>query len=256
MNLSQANRIGKRALTTLALVLLPLGLAASAQDKPAENSCMAARNSSTETKTFFLTNVSQYDDANAIMTAIRNVVCPDDKIFLVGSNNAIVVSAPTDQLAIVQRLVNDLDKPSKTYRLTYTITDSDAGKAIGTQHLSMVVTNGQHTSMKEGSKIPVATGSIGKGDDLQTQFTYVDIGMNFDSTISEIANGVRLQSKVEQSSLGQPSSIAGVTEPVVRQTVLQGTSFLKLGKPVMLGSVDVPNTTHHFDIAVVLDEVK
>lgn len=269
MNLSHIYRIGGRILSSnpllprtllplpLALLLLPLGPAAQAQDKPSQDPCVVARNSPTEMRTFPLSNVSQQNDANEIMVAIRNMVCPGDKVYLVVSDNAIVVEAPANQLALAQKLITDLDKPTKSYRLTYTITDRDASKTVGTQHFSMIVANGQHTSMKQGNKIPVATGSYSTDNaTTQTQFTYLDIGMNFDSTINEIANGVRLQSKVEQSSLGESSTIAGVTEPVVRQTVLQGTSFLTLGKPVMLGSVDVPNTTHHFDIAVVLDEIK
>ncbi len=67
---------------------------------------------------------------------------------------------------------------------------------------------------------------------------------------------VRLRSKVEDSSLDQPVTIAGVTEPVVRQSVLDGTSVLTLDKPFMLGTIDVPNTTRHVDIAVVVEQVK
>jgi hypothetical protein len=32
----------------------------------------------------------------------------------------------------------------------------------------------------------------------------------------------------------------GEQDPIVRQTVLEGTSFLTLGTPLMLGSVDIP----------------
>jgi hypothetical protein len=38
--------------------------------------------------------------------------------------------------------------------------------------------------------------------------------------------------------------------------VLEGFSILTLGKPVMLGSIDVPTTTRRFDIAVVLEPIK
>lgn len=195
--------------------------------------------------------------AEEIQIALQKMLCPADRVFLLGSQGAIAVQADSAQLALAEKLISQLDRRGKAYRLTYTITELDGNKTISTQHLSMVVADGQHTSMKEGNKIPVATGSYTTDNSTsQTQFTYLYVGMNFDSSIEEVANGVRLQSKVEQSSLGQPSTIAGVQEPVVRQTVLQGTSFLTLGKPVMLGSVDVPNSTHHFDIAVVLEDVK
>jgi len=82
------------------------------------------------------------------------------------------------------------------------------------------------------------------------------VGMNFDATLNEVEGGAVLKSKVEQSSLGTPSTIAGVQEPVVRQTVLDGIAVLTLGKPVLLGSIDVPTTTRRFDIAVVLEQIK
>jgi hypothetical protein len=268
----------RTALLALAFTLLPLGLTARAQDKPDNppptpnesssdqapskpvDHCYTIRNNATETRTFYLTNVSQRIDANEIMVAIRNIACPSIKIYFVGAQNALVVEATPDQLALAQKIIADLDRPRKTYRLTYTITELDAGKTIGTEHYSMVVVADQRTTMKEGDKIPVATGSYiadnAPTSGTQTQFTYLDIGMNFDSTVEEVANGVYLKSKVEQSSLGQPSTIAGVVEPVVRQTVIEGDSFLSLDKPVMLGSIDVPNTTRHFDIAVVLNTVK
>jgi hypothetical protein len=265
-----SRRPGARSLMAFALAMLTLPLAAKAQDNqspdasttPSQsvNPCTATRNSPTETRTIYLANETQQNDSNEIMVAIRNMLCPGVKIYLVASRNAVVVEAPSSQLGLAEKIIHDLDRPRNAYRLTYTITELDSGKTIGTEHLSMVVVSGQHTSVKEGDKVPVATGSYSAGDaapnGIQTQFTYLDVGMNFDATLNEVEGGAVLKSKVEQSSLGTPSTIAGVQEPVVRQTVLEGISVLTLGKPVMLGSIDVPTTTHRFDIAVVLEQIK
>lgn len=252
---------GARSLTFLVLALSTLTVAASAQDNASPgaepvNPCIAMRNAPTETRTYYLTNVTQQNDANEIMVAIRNITCPGTKIYLVASQNAIVVEAPVSQLAVGEKIIRDMDRPRKTYRLLFTITEIDNDKTISTQHISMVAVIGLHTSIKEGDKIPVATGSYTENSAAQTQFTYVDVGMNFDATITEQAHGVSLESKVEQSSVGPSNTIAGVQEPVIRQTVLQGTSLLTLEKPVMLGSIDVPNTTRRFDIVVVLQPIK
>jgi type II secretory pathway component GspD/PulD (secretin) len=111
--------------------------------------------------------------------------------------------------------------------------------------------------MKEGDKVPVATGSFSTDNaTAQTQFTYLDVGMNFDATISSLANGVSLQSKVEQSSIGPTNTIAGVAEPVVRQSVVQVSSVVPLGKPLMLGSIDIPNSTRRLDIDVLVEQLK
>ena len=235
---------------TLALMLC--GPIVWAQTTPTD-----AKLDPTSVQTFYLTNVSQIQDANELTTALRNLLDPHDKVYLVPSQNAIFVQGPPDQLALARKLLNDLDRPKKTYRLTYTIAESDAGKRIGVQHFAMIVVTGQRTTLKQGSKVPIATGSyIASNSQTQTQMTYLDVGMNFDATLDEFANGVRLNSKVEQSSIAEEKSGAGAQDPIVRQTVLQGTSFLTQGKPLILGSLDIPGSTRHLDIEVVMELVK
>lgn len=210
------------------------------------------------TQVFYLSNISTVNEATEVVTAIRNMLDPHDKVFLVQAQNALFVQGPPDHLLLAKKLLDDLDHPRKTYRLTYTITEVDDGKRAGTQHYSMVLVSGQRTAMKQGSKIPVATGTVSENGSIatQTQFTYLDIGLNFDATLDESVNGVRLRSKAEQSSLGADKTIAGVTEPVVRQTVLEGTSILTPGKPLILGTLDIPDSTRRLDIEVVMDVVK
>jgi len=211
-------------------------------------------------KTFYLTNASTANEANEILVALRNLLPPYVKMFLVSDQNAIVVEAAPDQLATAQKMIEELDRPRKTYRLTYTLTDVDGGKRVGTQHFSMVVVTGQRTTLKQGSKVPVATGSYSSGaatsNATETQFTYLDVGMNFSAQLDEIEHGARLYSKVEESSLGEDKNIANVLEPVVRQTVIEGTSFLTLNKPLILGSVDILGSTRHIDIEVVMEQVQ
>jgi hypothetical protein len=108
-----------------------------------------------------------------------------------------------------------------------------------------------------GEKIPVVTGSYGPNAQAgaQTQFTYLDVGINIDATVSEDANGIELSSKVEQSSVAPaPAKLDGVDEPVIRQMVLSNTSLLVPGKAVTLGSLDLPDTTRHIDIEVTAEQ--
>jgi general secretion pathway protein D len=62
-------------------------------------------------QTFYLTNTSQQNDANEVLTAIRNLLDPSTtKIYLVPSQNAIVMRSTPDQLLLAQKLLNDLDR--------------------------------------------------------------------------------------------------------------------------------------------------
>mgnify|MGYP000476360394 CR=1 FL=1 len=43
---------------------------------------------------------------------------------------------------------------------TYTITELDGGKRVGVQHFALALVPGGRTTLKNGSKVPVATGSF------------------------------------------------------------------------------------------------
>jgi type II secretory pathway component GspD/PulD (secretin) len=226
--------------------------AVSKQDTPAARPYIDSR----PMRTFYLANSSQQNDGNEVTVAVRNLLPPDVKIYYVPNQNALVVRADPDQLLLAQKIINDLDRPKKAYRLTYTVSESDAGKRVGTQHYSMIVAAGQRTTLKEGSKVPIETGSFAANSSgAQTQMTYIDVGMNFDATLDEFANGVRLRSKVEQSSIAEEKSGVGSQDPIVRQTVMEGTAFLAVGKPLILGSIDIPGSTRRLDIEVVMEQV-
>jgi hypothetical protein len=206
------------------------------------------------TKTYYLTNVTQQNDANEILIALRNLLSTRSKLYLVASQEAIVLSATPEDHTVAQKIINELDRPKKTYRLTFTLAESDAGKRIGVQHFSMVVVSAQRTVIKQGSRVPAMTGSSKDSD--QTQYQYLDIGMNFDATIEYMPNGLYLKSKVEQSSLADEHFSGPLApEPIVRLTSLEGTSLITPGKPLTLGSLDVAGSTRHLDIEVVAEPI-
>jgi hypothetical protein len=102
--------------------------------------------------------------------------------------------------------------------------------------------------------VPIATGSTSttNTNEINTQFTYVDIGLSIDASLDESASGVRLRTRLERSSVAEEKSMGGVQEPLIRGTVLEGTSILTQGKPVSLGSLDIPGSTRHLELEVSL----
>jgi type II secretory pathway component GspD/PulD (secretin) len=215
-----------------------------------------------ETQTFHIKNATQQADANELISALRNLLPPEAKIYLVNSQDAVVVRTTPELLVFAQKLINDLDQPKKTYRLTYTVTEVDAGKRVGTQHFAMVTASGQNTKLKQGSKVPIATGSYNatattgespRPAGVQTQFTYIDVGMSFDATLTALGDGASLKSDVTQSSIAPEGSGLGAQDPILRQTELQGVFYLTNGKPLVIGSLDIPGTTRRLDIEVLTE---
>lgn len=254
-------------LCAIALLTTSAASLVRAQSTPAasaEDSCKSPNYrqcwSSLPERTFYLNGTlnPQFEaNANEIVTALRNMLPPEAKVFLVASQSAIVMRAMPDDITLAQKLLSDLDKPKRTYRLTYTVTEMDGAKRIGSQRFAMVLTDAQKTSLNQGNRVPVSTGSYGgvSAAGVQTQFTYMDVGTNFEATLYATGSGARLNSKVTQSSFVAATSSDGPQSPIVRNLTLEGSSMLIPGKPVMLGSMDVPGSTRHLDVEVVMEQL-
>ena len=141
------------------------------------------------------------------------------------------------------------------YRLTYTLTEMDGTKRIGSHHYVIAVdVDAPPTSLKLGTKIPIETGASGPGSlPGQTEISYIDIGVNIRSHLRQFANGVELNSHVVQSAVDSQQSL--LKSPVIRVSDLESTVLLNENKPVILGTVDIPGSTHSLQVQVELTRV-
>lgn len=207
-----------------------------------------------QTKVIYLKSAAQQNDANEILVAVRNMFDPSLKVYLVASQEAISVSTYPEEIARIEAYIHTLDRPHPAYKITFTIVDTDNGKRVGIEHYAMTATDGQRATMKQGSKVPVSTGSYSTSDKaMQQQFTYLDVGMSFDVTPTQLGDMVQLKTKIEQSGVANSQDIAGVMEPVIRQSVYDGVVRAPLGKPTMIGSLDISGTTRHLDVEVLIE---
>jgi len=237
---------------TLTLMLFVRGANAQANEtKPAEGKPGA------ETyQTIYLTNITQPNEANEVVTAVRNM-SPRMKVFYVSTADAVSLRGTADDMQMAQKIIAEFDKPKKNYRLNYSIAESDGGKRLGTQRFSLTVAAGGRATLKQGNRVPIVTGSTEAGSSVQnTQVQYVDVGLNIDASVDGAADGVRLHSKIEQSGAAEEKSGLGAQDPIIRQNTLDGTWILLPGKPLILGSLDVPGSTRHLEIEVVVEVVK
>ena len=106
-------------------------------------------------------------------------------------------------------------------------------------------TDGQKASLKIGQRIPIATGSYNAGVatgvgsiGVQTQFTYIDVGVNIDMTPTvHYDRDVSLKMHMEVSSQQGSQTISGVVEPIIGQNVVEQTIQLKEGEPSILAGL-------------------
>ncbi|SEC07036.1 secretin N-terminal domain-containing protein [Terriglobus roseus] len=245
------------ATTALCVLLLPSG-AASAQSAVATTNAPAPPQQTGPhiLRTFHLHYTDTQADQNEIVTAIRNLSSPQLRVYLVPSRNEIAANGSPEDLKMIEDLLAKLDVPHKLYRLTYTFTESDGGKRIGVSRYAMTLAPGQRMQMKQGSRVPLVTGSVGHDAQPMKQTQYIDVGLNFDSEVEEYGAGIRLKSMVEQSSVAEEKSGMGPEDPVIRQTKVEGVSILTEGKSMSLGELDVVGSTRHMQVDAVIEAVK
>lgn len=141
------------------------------------------------------------------------------------------------------------------YRLTYTLTEMDGTKRLGSKHYAIVLdADARATTLKLGVKVPVETGESKAGSVAHTDISYIDVGMNIQATLRQFANGMELRCHIVESAVDPQQS--GLKTPVIRYSEIKSTVLLNENKPVILGNVDTPGSTHGLQIQVELSRVQ
>jgi general secretion pathway protein D len=107
--------------------------------------------------------------------------------------------------------------------------------------------DGQPAKLRVGSKVPIATGSfqagVGVGTTavnplVNTQFQYLDVGVNVDVTARVHPNReVSLKAKIEVSQVTGTSTIGGIQQPVIGTRSIEHDIRLKDGEVNVLGGL-------------------
>jgi general secretion pathway protein D len=269
-------------------------------------------------KTFYLTNLSAPTELQDVVNAIRAVL-DVQRVQQLLSQNALVVRGTPDQIALAEKLVEDLDKarpeviididvmqisrdrsrtlgfnPPTSATITLqnnltasststTTTTGSSSTTTGTTGISLNTlgdlnaTNFQVTipsanlsavmgdsdtkliqspqirsldnqkaSLKIGERLPVATGSfqpgiggVGINPLVNTQFQYIDVGVNIDLTPHVHSDReVSLKITMEISSEIGQASIGGITQPIIGQKKVDlGEIRLRDGETSLIGGI-------------------
>ncbi|MFZ0864894.1 MAG: cohesin domain-containing protein [Candidatus Sulfotelmatobacter sp.] len=105
--------------------------------------------------------------------------------------------------------------------------------------------DGQKASLKIGDKVPIATGSfqpgiggVGINPLVNTQFQYLDVGVNIDITPHVHSNGeVTLKIAMDVSAVTGQSNIGGISQPIIGQRKIEHEIRLKDGEANLLGGI-------------------
>jgi len=116
-------------------------------------------------------------------------------------------------------------------------TDSDT-KVL--QRPSIRALDSEKASLKIGDRIPIATGSFQSGltQGVNTQFQYIDVGVNVDITpYVHSDNEITLKMSLEISSVTGEVTISGVTQPTIGQRRIDHEVRLADGEVNLIGGI-------------------
>ena len=130
--------------------------------------------------------------------------------------------------------------PAATANFLY----SDSNSKLITQP-QIRASDGQKASLKIGERVPVATGSfqpgiggVGINPLVNTQFNYIDVGVNID--ITPRVHGldeVTLKLTMDISAVDSYQNIGGIQQPVIGQRKIEQEIRLKEGEVNILGGI-------------------
>src|SRR5581483_2690758 len=111
--------------------------------------------------------------------------------------------------------------------------------------------DGQKATLKIGDRVPVATGSfqpaigvVGINPLVNTQFQYLDVGVNIDITPKVHQSGeVTLKIALDVSAVTSTTNIGGINQPVIGQRKIEHDIRLREGEVNLMGGILEDQTT-------------
>src|SRR5579864_3609660 len=141
------------------------------------------------------------------------------------------------------------DRPVHAYQVNFSVNELEDGKKINTRQYSMNLNADDADEIKIGTRVPVDSGP--------GTFQYLDVGTNIWCRIGERAEGIPLTVRADVNNLATPDQASGrESRPIVRQFKINASTLAQVGKSVVVGSVDDPNSKRQFQLEVTVSKVK
>jgi len=146
-----------------------------------------------------------------------------------------------------------VQKPVNAYRLDLSVNEMEDGKKINTRQYSInLSTNNDFKEIKIGTRVPVKAAA--EKDTFQYQ--YLDVGTNIRARIKEQENGLLLDVSCEISRIADPEQAKPGFGPIIRRMNINASTIGTVGKPVVIGSADDPDSKRQFQIEVTATKLK
>jgi len=158
----------------------------------------------------------------------------------------------------------DASEPRHAYRVDFLISELEDGKKINTRQYALNLNAGDGDQLKVGTRVPVEV--------KQGEIQYLDVGTTVwcrlrDRSYNEpsehglrdlswLGSDVMLNLTAEISNFAVPDQQGASMRPAIRQMKIEGSTIAVLGKQMVVGSVDDPNSRRQYQLAITVTRLK
>jgi hypothetical protein len=148
----------------------------------------------------------------------------------------------------------EAEKLAHAYRLDFSVDEMEGGKKINSRQYSMNLNAGDENEIKIGTRVPVEA--------KPTEFQYLDVGTTIwcrlrdRSDITRLGDNVSVQVRTDISNFAIPEQQGQQVRPVLRQMSINASTLALVGKPMVMGSVDDPNSKRQFQLEVTVTRLR
>ncbi len=141
------------------------------------------------------------------------------------------------------------EKPVHAYRLDFSVNELEDGKKLNSRQYSLNLNADDANEIKIGTKVPVDSG--------HEQFQYMDVGTSIWCRIGERPDGIAMSVRADISNFAIPEQGTGrEPHPMIRQFRINASTLAVPGKPMVVGSVDDPNSKRQFQLEVTATKLR
>ncbi len=148
------------------------------------------------------------------------------------------------------------------YRLDVSFNELEDGKKLNTRHYSIDLTGGRPNDIKIGTRVPVVTANCNSSSasspsgGASEQYQYLDLGTHLSAQLISHGNELHVSGDISSLDTSAGPETSARLGPVIRQIRIEGSTALVLGKLLLIGSADDPNSKRQFQLEVTVTKLK
>jgi hypothetical protein len=146
-------------------------------------------------------------------------------------------------------------EPGHAYRVDFVVSELEDGRKINARAYALNLNAGEQDELKIGTRVPVEV--------KQGEIQYLDVGTSIWCRLRDrrdvgwLANDVMLNVRSEISGFALPDQQAAQsTRPAIRQMKIDSSTIAIVGKQMVVGVVDDPNSKRQFQLELMVTRLR